>query len=258
MRRRYTTLLDSSKNIPEGLSINENKIDYQKWPKEGTLYNNMNLSLDCLKSMINDHDGKIEIYVLNSIKKFKIGDTGSVEFIQNGCGPNFQGGVLTQCTCRHDIRARHDCWREIWIAGFTKYQHNHYLVYLMKVEKSFDSYKKMWSYLDHDVRSAKNARHHVCGDIFEPISEYIVEECDPNNYHSPVDGHKHMAPSKWHKDINYIDRHGKRTRYLVGENKFSYLWSKPLVHMGIPFSSPRNVTKRSGIQELLLELVDSK
>ena len=45
-------------------------------------------------------------------------------FDQTGSGPNFDGGLITLCTCKHDLRARmhtEEWLKNQWIAGFTSW-----------------------------------------------------------------------------------------------------------------------------------------
>jgi hypothetical protein len=71
------------------------------------------------------------------------------EFVQTGCGPNFQGGLITLCTCKHRMRTYMDPddWNGIWIAGFTSLPTGNganFLIYLMRVAYAFASQRDLW------------------------------------------------------------------------------------------------------------------
>jgi len=72
----------------------------QEWPRYGKLKKNMNKTLDDLKKILKEEDGLVYGYVLTTVK----GD-GSGGFVQTGSAPNFQGGLITLCTCKHWMRA---------------------------------------------------------------------------------------------------------------------------------------------------------
>jgi len=63
---------------------------------EGALY--QNLSLKELIQKLREEKGEVYAYVLTTIK-YKNG-----EFIQTGSAPNFQGGLITLCTCKRFMR----------------------------------------------------------------------------------------------------------------------------------------------------------
>ena len=144
----------------------------QEWPTQGELKKNMNLPLEKLKNKLRGQSGEAHRYIVTSIKNEKGKLAPADRFVQTGCGPNFQGDLITLCTCRPDLRSRHDSpgWEGKWIAGFTsKRLGGHYLFYLMKVSKAFQSQADIWKQLQPDVVNAKSARKQTCGDLFEPI-----------------------------------------------------------------------------------------
>ncbi len=121
------------------------KDNYQKWPKMGKLNVNMNKKLNEVEQDITSENSSVDIYILRTIKLTK-----NMKFIQTGSGPNFQGGILSQCTCRPDLRARRypKQWENRWIAGFTTKglakKDTYHLVYLMKIHKAFESIYKIF------------------------------------------------------------------------------------------------------------------
>jgi len=147
--------------------------------------------LSKLKNLLKNEKGLIYAYVLTTIKSSKNND-----FIQTGSAPNFQGFVITLCTCKHFLRTWKDVdkWKDIWIAGFTSIKilndNKNYLFYLMKIENAFSSFYELWSWLSDEDRKIKNARFNKLGDIYEP-KRTIKDPHNPLNYYSPIKNHVH-------------------------------------------------------------------
>src|SRR2546428_8956797 len=85
---------------------------------------------------------------------------------QTGSGPNFDGGRITLCTCKHKDRATfhrssdpNDPWKNVWVAGLTSKSEDpsRSLAYLMCVERSFLSQMELWRALPDSCRRAKSA-----------------------------------------------------------------------------------------------------
>jgi len=229
---------------------------YQKWPTEGKLKDNMNLTLEELKERLKNESGEVYSYVVTTVK-YRNG-----EFLQTGSAPNFQGNLITLCTCKHLMRTWKGVseWKGIWIAGFTSMGLN-YLFYLMKVSEAYPSHKALWENLPEEARKVKNARYNPCGDVYEPKPN-IKNEFDPSQYYEPIKNHLHAKrckPAKckrnecpWHKDINYIDRRTKRRpALLVGDPTFSFLWSRPMIYF--KYKHPRQKVFRN-IRSFILSL----
>src|SRR6266550_5942511 len=60
-------------------------------------------------------------YIVTTIKT-----TPDFQLCQTGSGPNFDGGRITLCTCKHKDRAtfdplkdQPDPWKNVWVAGLT-------------------------------------------------------------------------------------------------------------------------------------------
>lgn len=198
-------------------------------PKSSKLGKNMDLSLSELKSLCFDRESQVYAYVVTTVKE----KNGS--FCQTGCAPNFQGGHITLCTCKHLMRTwkKPEEWREIWIAGFTskKIGGKNYLFYLMQVERAFPSFKDIWETLDDSTRTAKNATLNFQGDLYEPI-EKGFDKFDRTSYRAPVEKpleHKHLKNNMWKEDIDYK---GLGTlALLLGSQNQSFLWTNRLIYV---------------------------
>lgn len=205
----------------------------QEWPKEGELKKNMNKTLSDLKKLIRDKDGEVYSYVLTTVKMDSHGG-----FVQKGSAPNFQGGYITLCTCKHYMRTWRtpDAWKNVWIAGFTRINilsdDRNYLFYLMRVQEAFRSHKELWNWLSENAREAKSASRHKCGDVYEPLPT-CTDPFDPNHYQKPIKKpeHVHLKNNLWHKDIDYKNlKTGRRPALLIGSPTYSFIWSQPRIY----------------------------
>lgn len=204
----------------------------QEWPKDGKLKENMNKTLSALKEILEEKEGgESYAYVLTTVKADRDGG-----FVQAGSAPNFQGGYITLCTCKHYMRTWREVsdWKGIWIAGFTGINvlgdYRNYLFYLMQVQEAFQSHKELWNWLNSTVKQAKNASQHRCGDVYEPTSN-LRNPFNPNHYRKPVKNHVHFKNDDWHKDINYKNtKTEKHPALLVGSPAYSFIWSQPKIY----------------------------
>ncbi len=167
-------------------------------------------------------------------------DTNGDAFLQVGCGPNFQGDVLTVCSCKAEMRTFKDVEPGVWI-GFTGVHGTKKgcgLFYLTKIMDTAVSQYDLWkNKLSPRSRRQKAAHLDPYGDTFEPTIE--VEKVDDprvysvTNYKGPIEGHVHSRsdyPDRWHSDIDYV---GKRTRrrqlFLIGDPLTTFIWTRPLI-----------------------------
>lgn len=167
-----------------------------------------------------------------------------------GSAPNFQGGLITLCTCKHRMRTYHDAcsWEKYWIVGFTgKHEtqgRGNGLFYFMKVGEAYDSHAKLWQKLPEEVRRVKAATCSKFGDVFEPRAGAGVfdplAQFNPGSYRDPI--HDHVHADCWKNDVNYrvlgkcrLDdilepkvEGASPSVLLVGDPDMSFLWSRPL------------------------------
>jgi len=214
--------------------------DFQAFPQSGILVHSSNLFLAELKNRINQ-SGLLEsktspfvyCYIIKSVKNIN----GTLH--QKGCGPNWQGGCITLCTCKHFMRTFHNSvdWQGVWIAGFTSINHGigegsgrkNALVSLMEVKKGYDSHYDLWDELSGKTKEAKVADKHIFGDVFRPSNNFIDgDQYKPSAYCNPCDSHAHKETTAWHKDIKYVG-HNRYASLLVGDEKKSFLWNKPFI-----------------------------
>ena len=190
-------------------------------------------------------------------------------FHQRGCGPNWEGGVITLCTCKGYMRTYHDAeeWVGHWIAGFSGSAATpgcNALVYLMQVGQAYESFADLWKSLPADARVTKSSVTNLHGDLYEPIPNRIVDtgSCfKPANYQPPHPDHSHAKPDlknplqpSWHGDISKAYK-GRRPSLLVGDPKKSFLWRQPLIELGEERIG-RGCRKWDTIQEFVSDLVD--
>jgi hypothetical protein len=203
----------------------------QPFPSSGRLKKNMNLSLGELREIIGDTQAKVYSYIVATVKNSE----GC--FIQTGSAPNFQGGVISLCTCKHRMRSFQDpdSWPGTWIAGFSSKKAGNggrnALIYLMKVEIAFKSFYDLW-YSGKTVKQVKLAHVDKFGDVFLPKPDDKRDKYDVEHYLHPVADHVHAPKDWWHKDINYGKGVcGRKAALLFGDEQYSFLWNKPtLIH----------------------------
>ncbi|MGA9350927.1 MAG: hypothetical protein WBW48_19280 [Anaerolineae bacterium] len=208
------------------------KLDHQPYPQQGQLAKTLNLTLGTLRSLLADvefQEATVYCYVIATIQFDGRG------FLQTGSAPNFQGDLMTLCTCKHFMRTFLDGpgWQGKWIAGFTGVEAGtgrNDLVYMMRVAHAFESHRDLWlsEALTSAAREAKAADRDEFGDVYRPIPGR-GDPFAPANYRAPVQNHVHAEGPEWHKDIAYVTRAGRRPALLVGQTGLSFLWSKPML-----------------------------
>lgn len=167
-------------------------------------------------------------YVLTTIKF--IGD----KFYQTGTGPNFEGGIITLCTCKHFMRAYKDSkdWKDVWVCGLVNIKKKTYLQYLMKVDYAVDNMFDLCESLPKKVLNVKSASNNKFGDVYTPVKRLRDSDDKYNikNYNNPIENHKHKAT--YHDDINFF--YESLNRYpslLIGDIKNSFIWTKPTIEI---------------------------
>ncbi len=238
------------------MNCSSTKSECQPFPKKGQLAKNLNLNLDTICKKIDSEKSTVYYYIVDTIEN----QNGS--FVQRGCGPNFQGGFITLCTCRPDMRAYKDVssWKDIWIAGFSNKKTGNgrqALVYLMKVGQAFEAHMDLWLSITIPERTkqAKLAHLHKCGDIYQPQNDRI-NKFNPYDYIFPRNDHRHAPNNYWHKDIDYFSNFtNRRPSLLVGVPEFSFLWNKPQIFS--PIIQNEQIKKSDDLREFLLSLDES-
>ncbi len=200
---------------------------YQPFPQTTDLGRNLNVPLsrlyDCAAGQ-----APVYSYVIASMR----GHNG--EFVQTGCGPNFQGGLITLCTCKHRMRTfmDPDRWNGIWIAGFTSLPTGdgvNSLIYLMRVAHAFESHRDLWfsTAIPAGAKRAKAAHLDPFGDIYKPRARRI-DPWDKDRYVPPSRNHCHVKG--WARDIAYEGVGARRAALLVGDPHKSFLWNRPVIY----------------------------
>jgi putative DNA base modification enzyme with NMAD domain len=219
-----------------------NEPRFQPFPSFGRLFKRMNILRHDLLAKIAHEAGEVYAYVVRTAQ-LDPDDPSAVR--QVGSAPNFQGGLLTLCTCKHSMRAgrKPENWPGTWVAGFSSGQGGQpqKLFYLMRVERAFISHYEMWNQLPPAVREAKSMRRSHLGDLCEPKSTLCDHDrpqvFDPSNYYPPRPDHSHA--NGWENDLDHSkqDKFNRPTALLMGDPERSYLWSRPILTVrGQPFT----------------------
>lgn len=221
-----------------------NKNAYQAMPYRGRLAKNKNLENDALLAMIGPfRQDTVYPYVVATAKVIKS------RLYQTGSGPNFQGDLITLCSCKHEMRAYPNVksLERVWIAGYTPRHLGNNLFYLMMVSQTFESHHELWfsESISEETKLAKAANLDKFGDVYQPKQASVDPYCHLS-YFAPCEDHVHCDPCDWHKDIDYPDRFGRTPALLVGCPKYSFLWDAPLIES--PFGIPRK--KKATLAEM--------
>jgi hypothetical protein len=189
----------------------------------------MNLQPDVLRRKITRGQAIVYCYIIATI------ENRDGYFVQRGSAPNFQGDLITLCTCKHYMRTFMgiEDWKGKWVAGFTGVKAGggkNSLVYLMQVSHAFKSHRDLWltKTIPDETKQAKSAHLNRFGDIYKPQSE-AVAPLEPQSYVPPCNNHVHAPGDCWHADINYKGCSGRVAALLVGDPGDSFLWSEPIL-----------------------------
>jgi hypothetical protein len=113
-------------------------LDYQPFPQRGPLFKQANLPLTALRTAVGTQTATIYAYVVTSVEHRE------GHLVQTGSGPNWQGGTLTLCTCKHRLRnyLPLEEWPGVWLAGFTsttEMNGRNALVFLTRIAAAYPS-----------------------------------------------------------------------------------------------------------------------
>jgi hypothetical protein len=230
----------------------------QPFPNDGRLGSKLGLPLPLLTARLGQPNDRAYSYVVRTVKW----DHETATFDQYGSAPNFQGDVLTLCTCKHQMRASQaaDDWRGVWLVGFTSraiYDGKHWLFYLARIETAHESHADLWTRMTPVSRRAKAAHVNFLGDLFKPKTPLPTADArfSPFRYFSPhLHAHRWWDEdgwhNDWHNDINYhlADKFG-HPPLLVADPRRTFIWNEPLIYFVQDHC--RNYLKWSSLQELV-------
>jgi hypothetical protein len=255
----------TTRKADTGCQTSQGTQTVQPFPGDGYLGKNVGLPLPLLATRIGQLEGRVYSYVVRTVKL----DHESATLEQHGSAPNFQGDLLTLCTCKHQMRASQSVegWRGIWLAGVTSrtiHEGKHWLFYLAKIESAFDSHSDLWTGMKAASRKAKAANVNYLGDLFQPKTPIPTadERFSPNRYVSPhLHAHRWRDEdgwhNGWHNDISYhlADKFG-HPPLLVADPRRTFIWSEPIIYFGEDHC--RNYRKWDSLQELMAMLRGAK
>jgi hypothetical protein len=229
------------------------RADDQPFPRSGPFLRRMNRSLGELRAALPADAAEVYAYVVATI-----GRDGE-RFVQYGSAPNWQGGVLTLCTCKHYMRSSGtpDDWRGRWVAGFSGVKAGdgrNALVFLARVGAAYDSQAALWwsNALGVRARNARVSTRHRHGDLFEPKSA-ASDQYRPRAYHTPCRNHDHFRDRHWYGDIDYVGVSGRRPSLLVGEVAQTYLWDRPSLFLTDSLGRGQQKHRLDQLMEMLKE-----
>jgi hypothetical protein len=263
MQCRLITARDrcSTRKAETGCQPAQDFESVQRFPSGGRLATNLGLPLPILRDRIGHLKARAYSYVVRSVKWHHETEI----FEQQGSGPNFQGDVLTLCTCKHRMRASRaaEDWSGVWVAGMTSrtiHHGKHWLFCLAQIELACESHADLWAKMSAGSRNAKAAHLHFLGDIFKPKTPVPTADArfSPLRYIAPhLHSHRWRDEdgwhNAWHNDINYhlAYKYG-HPPLLVADPRRTFIWNEPMVYF--VHDHCRNYLTWSSLQELLAHL----
>lgn len=236
----------------------------QPFPSGGHLGENVNLPLPQIADRMRIVESEAYSYVVSTVKW----NHETTTFEQHGSAPNFQGGVLTLCTCKHQMRTGRviDDWKGVWLAGVTSrsiFDGKHWLFYLAQIKAAYDSHADLWAGMRAGARRAKAAHLNYLGDVFQPKSPPPTSDdrFSPGRYISPrIHIHRWREEDGWHEgwhnDIDYYlaPRLG-HPPLLMADPRRTFLWDEPMIYFAGRHG--RNYLRWSSLRELSSKLRES-
>lgn len=216
---------------------------FQPLPTEGFMVEHLNSPLSRLRALakgeprqprLQSTDTPIKIPAVYSYVVATTDLDEEARLRQSGSGPNFQGGLITLATCKHQMRAALSVeeWPGAWIIGLSSsrlHEGKQWLFFVTQVERAFGSHAEAWRALPSAAREAKSAQRHFHGDLFEPLKTAQAEPLSPKSYRPPLPGHRHEKPEQWHRDVNHRSWN-RPAALLVGDSQNSFLWTEPTLY----------------------------
>ena len=191
--------------------------------------------------MIEDEPDAVYAYIMSSSSVVLDG----VNLLRKGTGPNFQGGYITLCTCKHRMRTTlpADEWRGTWVAGFTSVEcgGRHWLLYLGKVKEAYESQSELWhsnalpqrrdtqsppntpdlaTYMNRRVSLTPWAATTPSSTTYQSLSTVIIS--------MPVTTTGDSTSITARKKLKVKAK--RQPSLLVLAQEFSFLWRKPLLY----------------------------
>lgn len=209
------------------MKCSNSTLDYQPLARSQALVRNLSLPrlFEALPQA--EHTSTVYLYVIATIENY------DDRLRQRGSGPNFQGGLITLCTCKHYMRTFMSAteWAGKWVAGFTGMKAGkgrNALVYLMQVGHAFESHYDMWfsPEISDSTKQTKLASRNKFGDLYQPVRP--GDRFDPQVYERPHPEHSHLLSGSWRQDIDYR-RKDRSASHLVGNVRYSFVWDKPML-----------------------------
>jgi hypothetical protein len=248
----------SSRKTDTGCRSAQDIQTVQPFPSGGHLRNNLGLPLPPLIARLGQLKHRAYSYVVRTVNWNHETET----FEQNGSAPNFQGDLLTLCTCKHQMRASRaaEGWPGVWLAGFTSrtiLNGKHWLFCLAKIESAHKSHADLWRSMKASSRRAKAAHTHYLGDLFKPKTPTPTGDArfSPNRYISPrLHAHRWRDEdgwhNDWHNDIQYYlaDQYG-HPPLLVADPRLTFIGNEPMIYFAEDHC--RNYLKWPSLRDLL-------
>lgn len=161
-------------------------------------------------------------------------------FKQTGSAPNFNGGRITLCTCKHKDRSSppplncqgpnlQDPWQSVWVGGICSATvlRPRSLFYLMLIEQTYASHQALWSALGGP--RAKSAFRNPIGDVYEPVASTAANPWSQSSYQPHLKAHVHDKTARKYDIEQTFYSSARHPRLFLGDKRRSYVWSSSTI-----------------------------
>lgn len=221
---------------------------------------------DLMRQMMSDDD-LAEMYLYTQHQIVWDGE----ELQQTRSSPNWDGGMVSYATCKHNMRTySRDTWNGVWIGGLCpKECANNTLLFVGRIDQEFESNYDYSQWLRENknmVWQEKRAGNNRRGDCYMPKTllkdgeRYVHSNfIEPKNHTRSVEFYDKSPGSvspfsdgkipKWWRDIEYL-QHGRRPHTFIFNPCF--IFSKPLVWSRLkPGRATLRISTNSFVESLI-------
>lgn len=187
---------------------------------------------------------------------------------QTRSSPNWEGGMVTYATCKHQMRTwlSEEEWLGTWICGLNPSNIDNTVLFIGQVSHVFDGNYSLRKYVKEnhpDVFQHKNADKNPRGDLYRPKKKVVPpnKRHDHRFFHEPPNHTRSLetyskSPGtgpgpmpKWWRDYEY-ELHGKKPPVFILEPCLLF----PVPSFTLADLKPGRATLKLSVGELLASL----
>lgn len=237
-----TLEISKSLELPDGFQSLE---WLKRKPKKSSVFDSRLADKDTINYLKKLDKRSLYLYTQHEIFQ----DESSLELRQTRTSPNWEGGIVTYSTCKHNFRCyKKPTWIDTWIAGLAPAHLGNCLMFVGRIAAEFDSNYALACCLQDSYPEAytvKRALSNPRGDLYTPKKKTLnlVERYNhrsfiaPRNHTRSVEYYKKSPGSdseredglipKWWRDIEYQVRGVRPPSFILSP---CYVFPTPLVY----------------------------